>query len=147
MPLSYAAQLPPRAPETMSGPDPAHPAAILQDGRRQHSSRHLRHVIFHFDSKFLDVGIQVVAGILHLQDKRRPSQETSSLAILILFWVSRRAPRREAEADKNSPKKVVGELEDDWRGRGNGSCYKGGKKRKQQLKAQEARIALQSPRQ
>jgi hypothetical protein len=95
MPLSCTAQLPPYTPETLSGPDPAHPAAILQDGRRQHTSCHLRHVILHFDSKFLDVGIQVVASILHLQGKRRRSHETSSLAILLLFWVPRREPGRE----------------------------------------------------
>lgn len=56
-------------------------------------------------------------------------------------------PEEKLRLTKNSPKKGVRELEDEGRGSGNGSCYKGGKKRKQQLKAQEARIVLQNPRQ
>lgn len=53
------------------------------------------------------------------------------MAILLPFWVPRREPGREAEADKKkSPKKGVGELEDEGKGGGNGSCYKVGKKRK-----------------
>lgn len=44
-------------------------ASVLQDGSRQNSTRHLRHVVFDFNSKLLDVRVQVEVCIFHLWEE------------------------------------------------------------------------------
>ncbi len=84
----------PRAP--LAGPDPAlnterkcvsigtYPSSILQLGRWQYASLHLRHVICDVDPKCLKVGIGVEIRFTNLSDEFSQQHQSFSKVILII---------------------------------------------------------------
>lgn len=47
----------------------AHPAAVLQHRGRQHSPRHMSHLVAHFELELLHKRVGLVVGTSHLQEK------------------------------------------------------------------------------